>query len=109
MVQGPDEAYGSACGRAQSRFRPPADRWTPRSSDMKRPGGATISAPGPATNRLRSGDQNEYVPETRGNGAVPRPSFHTAATGSFQKPGASVASSMSEPSFTPAPMLNVNT
>src|SRR6185503_19710112 len=61
----------------------------------------------PAETRLR--DQNEYVADTLGNGCGPTPLFHTAPTGLFQKLSASVASSMSEPSLTPAPMLKSNT
>src|SRR5262245_46426716 len=76
-----------------------------RTMTAKRPG-APRSAPPVRAALLR--DQNEYVAETRGNGSAPRPLFHTALTGLFQKPLVSVASSMSEPSFVPAPMLYEN-
>src|SRR5437762_2455827 len=67
--------------------------------------------PGP---ELRPGpyvgiDQNEYVADTCGNGGGPPALFHTELTGLFQKFWSSVASSMSEPSLAPAPMLKLNT
>ncbi len=89
---GPDELEPSGAGNTLRLENECRDKNRGRHDQRPRSGAA----------RLR--DQNEYVAETRGNGLPPSPLFHTALTGLFQKFGVSVASSMSEPTLTPAPM-----
>src|SRR5580765_1212694 len=71
---------------------------------------APRSAPPAPIQRVRLEDQNEYVADTCGNGlaAMVLLLLIVPLNGLFQKFGFSVASNASEPSFTPAPMLNVN-